>query len=231
MSLLALGAQLGGSLLQHSLNQRSQKKAFEQNVQFWQNKFDQTNAYNHPVQQMARMKQAGLNPALMYGQSATGATGTAQSQSSEGAKAAQMSGGMNQLGLMSLQAEQIKADTLVKQQDASLRGVQVGTELARKAKTWAEAKTAENLSEFSYDMYTYQFKEQMYRAIDQQISTEIKDATKREEIASILSDAKYKAAKALNEQNEAQVFNETREQLRRAGINPAMIINLIKILK
>lgn len=36
------------------------------------NMFDYQNAYNTPAQQMQRLKSAGLNPALMYGQGTTG---------------------------------------------------------------------------------------------------------------------------------------------------------------
>ncbi len=38
--------------------------------------FDYANRYNTPAQQMARLKDAGLNPALMYGQGTTGNAGT-----------------------------------------------------------------------------------------------------------------------------------------------------------
>jgi len=43
-------------------------KRFQMDKQMW----DYQNAYNTPSQQMARMKKAGLNPALMYGQGNTG---------------------------------------------------------------------------------------------------------------------------------------------------------------
>ena len=36
------------------------------------------NAYNHPQEQMARLEEAGLNPNLIYGTSASGATGQAE---------------------------------------------------------------------------------------------------------------------------------------------------------
>jgi hypothetical protein len=227
---LALATQVGGSLVQHGVNQRSQQKAYEQNVQFWQNRFDQTNAYNHPVQQMARMKEAGLNPALMYGQSATGAAGNAGSQSAEGKKAAQMTG-LSNLGLTSLQAQDIQTNMNLKQQDIALRGVQIGTETARKAKTWSEAKQAEHLAEWSYDIYRYQFREQMYRAINTQIGAQIRDETKKAEVANILANYRINVAKAENIENENKLFNMTRDSLMRAGINPAMVINLIKLIK
>ena len=65
MSLAALGITAAGALGQYALNQRSQKKAFQQNVDLWKQKFDETNKYNSPVQQVARLKEAGLNPAMM----------------------------------------------------------------------------------------------------------------------------------------------------------------------
>ena len=37
--------------------------------------FDYQAAYNHPTQQMARLKEAGLNPNLVYGEGTKGATG------------------------------------------------------------------------------------------------------------------------------------------------------------
>lgn len=55
----------------NSAYHRSKKlmdKRFQMDKQMW----DYQNAYNTPSQQMARMKKAGLNPALMYGQGNTG---------------------------------------------------------------------------------------------------------------------------------------------------------------
>lgn len=49
------------------------KKAHKRNVKMWK----KANRYNHPVQQMARLKEAGLNPNLIYGTSPTSAVGQA----------------------------------------------------------------------------------------------------------------------------------------------------------
>lgn len=72
---------LGGvsDLVGGFLNRTSQKKQNERNYQFtqeqnrinreWQEQmWNKTNAYNSPAQQMARFKEAGLNPHLIYGQ-------------------------------------------------------------------------------------------------------------------------------------------------------------------
>jgi hypothetical protein len=52
-------------------------KQFSMDMEAWK----MQNAYNTPAQQMARLKEAGLNPALMYGQGTMGnATGAPQSK-------------------------------------------------------------------------------------------------------------------------------------------------------
>ena len=66
IGLLGTAAITGGSMiLQNRLNKRAQDRAFEQNKQFWQERFDTEAKYNSPVEQKARMQAAGLNPALM----------------------------------------------------------------------------------------------------------------------------------------------------------------------
>ena len=65
---------LGSSLLSNLGAKQRQKLADQQNIKFWQ----MQNAYNTPAEQMARLKKAGLNPALIYGSGATN-TGVAGS--------------------------------------------------------------------------------------------------------------------------------------------------------
>lgn len=63
---------LAGSYLQHKYNQKLSEQAFNQNVEMW----NMQNAYNSPIEQRKRLEQAGLNPALMYGNGG-GSTGNA----------------------------------------------------------------------------------------------------------------------------------------------------------
>ena len=70
---IAGGAAVIGSILGNTGSKNRQKKADKANVKFWQ----MQNAYNDPSLQMARLKKAGLNPNLVYGQSVGGATGQA----------------------------------------------------------------------------------------------------------------------------------------------------------
>lgn len=63
----------GSGLLGGLFNIGSARRANRRMIDFWK----MQNEYNHPKNQMARLQEAGLNPALMYGQSASGATGSA----------------------------------------------------------------------------------------------------------------------------------------------------------
>ena len=49
-------------------NERMQQRQNQWNLEQW----NRNNAYNHPVAQMQRLKAAGLNPDLMYGQGTPG---------------------------------------------------------------------------------------------------------------------------------------------------------------
>jgi len=75
--LLAAGitgaASVIGNVLGNIGSKKRQKRADKANIKFWQ----MQNAYNDPSQQMSRLKKAGLNPNLVYGQSVSGATGQA----------------------------------------------------------------------------------------------------------------------------------------------------------
>ena len=64
---------LGSSLLTNSGQRKRQQTANRENVEFW----NMQNAYNDPSAQMARLKEAGLNPNLIYGQSSGSAAGNA----------------------------------------------------------------------------------------------------------------------------------------------------------
>jgi hypothetical protein len=70
---------VGGGVLGALFSIGARKKAFKRSKQLMDKQFkmdkdmfDYQNAYNTPVQQMQRLKDAGLNPALMYGQGTTG---------------------------------------------------------------------------------------------------------------------------------------------------------------
>lgn len=107
----AQGAQVGA---QNYLN----KKAFERERAFYWKRFDATNQFNHPVQQMARLKQAGLNPALMYAKS--GGTGQANMGPAPDQKVTQMPNLVGGLEYSQLQVQKAQID-LAKDQATNTR--------------------------------------------------------------------------------------------------------------
>lgn len=59
---------LGGAALQHKYNQEMASIQNQYNIDMWK----MNNEYNTPANQLSRMKEAGLNPNLMYSQGTTG---------------------------------------------------------------------------------------------------------------------------------------------------------------
>ncbi len=72
-ALIGAAGSAGSSFIQNAGNRRSQKRQHRQNIDLWQRQ----NEYNHPMQQMQRLRQAGLNPNLVYGKGVQGAAGMA----------------------------------------------------------------------------------------------------------------------------------------------------------
>lgn len=67
------GSGLLGGIVSGLFNRGAQKRAFDQNVQMW----NMQNEYNSPSAQMARLRDAGLNPRLVYGQGSGNTAGNA----------------------------------------------------------------------------------------------------------------------------------------------------------
>lgn len=67
-AVIGLGADIIGGAFGNRARRKEADRAFNRSKQM----FDYQNRYNTPTRQMQRLKQAGLNPALMYGQGTTG---------------------------------------------------------------------------------------------------------------------------------------------------------------
>jgi hypothetical protein len=67
-----IGAQIAGNIasvgLQGIINRRAERRQWNRNVSMWK----MQNEYNSPINQMKRLKEAGLNPNLMYGKGTVG---------------------------------------------------------------------------------------------------------------------------------------------------------------
>lgn len=98
-----------GSLFTIGAQKRAATTAFKRQKEL----FDYQNAYNTPANQMKRLKEAGLNPALMYGQgttgNATGFAGVAKADVS-GPSLAQSAAAGAQLSLLNAQRTKLEEE-------------------------------------------------------------------------------------------------------------------------
>ena len=86
LPLLGAGFQIGTSALNRHWRRKEEtgRRQYEQTREQDRRKYDQAmwdkvNKYNHPLSQMQRLQDAGLNPNLIYGSSPGSAVGNAQS--------------------------------------------------------------------------------------------------------------------------------------------------------
>jgi hypothetical protein len=105
-----VASQLG----QAYLDRRAQERAFAQNQEFWHERFNTEAAYNHPVEQVNRLKEAGLNPALMYKQGAGGAGNisgpSAQGKVAEKYQLGELAKQSAEVALIKRQAEKVQSE-------------------------------------------------------------------------------------------------------------------------
>jgi len=189
--LLAAAGTAGSMVLQNRLNKRAQDRAFEQNKQFWHERFDKEAQYNSPVEQAARLQAAGLNPALMY-KSGAGGGGNVTGPSSQGKVAERYE--LGQLALQSAQVAKIQEDT------AKVKAEKLYIE----SKTEGQGTTNEILLE-----------ELTMKAID----AEYKEEKTRNEVETIVQNALKAKALAKTADQEQQILENVYLEASKKGID------------
>jgi len=147
---------------QHAIDMYNQQK--KDSIEFW----NMQNAYNHPLQQMERLRQAGLNPHLVYGK---GADNTAMSISTPKYNEEHQNAPMLDPGLMAnafdklgtgavqmytdLKQKNAQTDNLHQQlinlkKDATLKDLEAVGKAQDQAKKRISTKTSPRVTRFSY---------------------------------------------------------------------------------
>lgn len=125
--------------------------------------FDMVNAYNDPTAQMERLRKAGLNPALVYGNGATTEAGTVRaSEKAEYAKDAPDYGSAATQGLAAYyntqqqeaQTNNVKAQTETAKQEAILKASQTAATNSQTASTDFARQQAQRLADISAEAAT-----------------------------------------------------------------------------
>lgn len=129
--LLGAGLQVGGSILNSLFQGIGNRRQNKRMVDFW----EMNNEYNHPSAQMARLREAGLNPNLVYGDSVSGATGMAGAAPKPVRETAINVGDPIQsyqaYELFKLQTDNLRANNTDKLNSAALKAAQTIKELAQ----------------------------------------------------------------------------------------------------
>lgn len=138
----------------YGLQMEGWKETNAKQMQDWHETFDKTAEYNTPAAEKARLKAAGLNPALMYGMSGAGgstaagqspggqiaAGGTGSASGGSAANAAENEANAIQRMGMGLQMQQQRAQ--IKLLDAQARDLEAGADL-KKGQTITENEKRE----------------------------------------------------------------------------------------
>ncbi|MDV4044515.1 hypothetical protein CMT37_17005 [Elizabethkingia anophelis] len=120
-----------GGLLNGLFSNNSARKVAKENREFALDMWNRNNEYNTPTNQMARLKEAGLNPNLMYGQGTTG-------NSSSPAAAEGRKGTNYDMGFM--EAAQLHQQLKMNEQTRQLQKAQTQNLEAQTLKTEAETE-------------------------------------------------------------------------------------------
>lgn len=124
----------------------SQDRADIRNLQFWR----MQNRYNNPSSQMQRLRDAGLNPNLMYG---NGSAATGNAGNIQGSKAAPTQSSNRTEDIMQfaqpamnvLQSDNLKAQNTVLTQEAALKAAQTANAVSKTARNKFDLGLADEL--------------------------------------------------------------------------------------
>lgn len=213
---------LFSSLLGNSGNRKAQERANKMNIKFW----EMQNAYNHPVEQMARLKQAGLNPNLIYGGSTGSASGMADKIAPAKAEPYSFNNPLNEISaFVNLRRQKLVNDNLEEQnkviiQDAILKGMQ-------SLKTQSEGESAKTKALLDKAMFgtSLQIQQQQLEDYKQKvIGQKIANFTSNQTAQAKIEEAWLKLGVLSKQYSNEQVLFELRtleKQLKAEGLENA----------
>lgn len=199
---------------------------------------ERANKYNSPLQQMQRLKEAGLNPNLVYGsgvnqQSATVRSTpppTVQPNKIDTSSIADTIGLYQQLKMQKVQTDNIKAQTALSEKENLLKDAQIGQIGATTANTKFETYRSKQLLDMVIEkaklsnMESKQDIELKKKGFDLQVSQyELNKLRTNTDVASTVLNMAQKRGlyegQKLN-QNQRNEMNEYNLRLMRQGMNP-----------
>ena len=204
---------IGSSFIQNAGNSNRQKKQNRFNYEMWR----QTNEYNSPVQQRKRLKEAGLNPHLVYGGSPSQVAGKADMLRGEPPQPFVFDNPANSISKFAnfkqqeAQTDNLRSQNTVILQEAALKAAQTAKTGMDTAKTSFDYSLAKKLEKNSL-----QAADANVRKMEQQVlGEELNNRFKSESMKDRVLEAFYRAQHV-----NAQLTGQERlNELRRLEVN------------
>lgn len=189
------------------LNQALADRSFRKEKEWWKEQFDYSAKYDTPKAQMKRLKEAGLNPALMYG--GPGSVQGAPSPQMGNLESANAE--LGSLALMSGEVQNLKAELGIKRAQEGYIQQQALTEAQKGRLTSAQASVAQELIGTNIDLSRSQLQLRQQEIISAQIDNYIKNETLNEKVQ--MATAELNAKLALIENLDQKTKNLQAEKL------------------
>lgn len=199
-------------------SERMYDKQYQDNIAFWR----MQNEYNSPQKQMERLRQAGLNPNLIYGQGARGATGMADKISTPDVKSAQFNApDMSFIGNAGISALNAMYDFDIKQAQIDNMKAQNGAIMAETALKIASTNMSNFDLKFKSDLRDISADAMVESLRQMKTSTDI--SLRRDEREAAMNSANLKTA--------AQTILKMREDISRSSQERQRIKEAMKNLR
>lgn len=140
---------IGNNIMANSANAKSKRAAAAQaalNYHYTTMLMDKQNEYNKPINQMARLREAGLNPNLVYGDGGATMASATGSMSVGQADVTPSSGTLNVLGKMQMLNTMKQQDANIKETEARTNAIDDNIALKEKELEWRKEYDRENLN-------------------------------------------------------------------------------------
>jgi len=175
---------LANSLINNAGSKRAQDRANRYNLEQW----NRQNAYNHPVEQMARLKDAGLNPNLIYGSSPSQASGNADKVAPSKAADFNIKNPLEELGRFqdfrqkNVVTDNTKSQTDVNIATALLKMQQSAETISRTSKNKFDLKLAQELRTNSLEVAKENLRQMQNKTAISKIDLYVKNQTQANEV-------------------------------------------------
>lgn len=218
-AILSAGSSIATGVGNYQGTRKQQHRAHRLNLDAW----NRQNEYNHPLAQMQRLREAGLNPNMIYGSSPTSATGQAGQIAPVKATDVRFENPLVGLQLHSdikqrqAQTNNLRVQNDVLEQEAIIKALEAGIKSNTLKSTSAKASVSQDLANSSVDAARENVKNIQLRNQNQEVQNTIQDSTKLAQISRIRTEAK-KAVQDLSGQKLLNRLRHLEVQLKEMGI-------------